>query len=330
MKKQFNFYKILFLFLGLGFFISASAQEVTVTGTVTEAGTGEPLPGVTVVIKGTQQGAISRVDGTYSVQASPDDVLVFSFIGFKTQEQTVGDREVINVALEPEILGLDEVVVIGYGTVRKEDATGSVTAIEADEINRGAPVSPEDLLNGKTAGVRITNSGGAPGAGSTIRIRGGSSLSASNDPLIVIDGVPVDNEGVSGMRNPLSSINPNDIESFTVLKDASATAIYGSRASNGVILITTKKGREGQPLKFNYHGYATVNTIDKTVDVLDADKFREVVNNVAPGGVSAMGDAKTDWQDLIFRNSIGHDHTFSATGTIRETIPFRASVGYTN
>lgn len=330
MKKQFSFYKILFLFLGLGFSISASAQEMTVTGTVTDAATGDPLPGVTVVIKGTQQGAISQPNGSYTVQATEDATLVYSFIGYTTQEVEVAGQNQIDVAMESATMGLDEVVVIGYGQVRKEDATGSVTAVQADEMNRGAPVSPEDLLSGKTSGVRITSSGGAPGSGSTIRIRGGSSLSASNDPLIVIDGVPVDNDGISGMGNALSTVNPNDIESFTVLKDASATAIYGSRASNGVILITTKKGREGQPLKFNYHGYVTMNTIDKRVDVLDADRFREVVNEVAPDGVSALGNSNTDWQDLIFRNSIGHDHTFSATGTIQEKMPFRASVGYTN
>ena len=328
MKKQFNFYKILFLFLGLGVFINASAQEMTVTGTVTDAETGESLPGVTVVIKGTQQGSITDPDGVFTLEAEQGDVLRFSFVGYKTTEVEIGTQDEINVQLSPEVLGLDEVVVIGYGEVRKDDATGSVGTVEADEVNRGAPTSPEDLLNGKMAGVQITSSGGEPGSASTIRIRGGSSLSASNDPLIVIDGVPVDDGDISGMGNPLSSINPNDIESFTVLKDASATAIYGSRASNGVILITTKGGEEGE-VKFNYSGYMTVNTIDNKVDVLSADRFREVVNEVAPSGVDALGDANTDWQEEIFRNSIGQDHAFSARGSAYG-IPFRASVGYTN
>lgn len=301
--KQSYFFKILFVFLSWSVFISASAQERTVTGKVTDAESGESLPGVTVIIQGTQQGAITMPDGTYSLQAAADDVLVFSFLGYVTEEIPVGNQSVINVTLEDQVMGLDEVVVIGYGQVKKEDATGSVTAIQADEINRGAPVTPEELLTGKTAGVNITSAGGMPGSGSTIRIRGGSSLSASNDPLIVIDGVPVDNEEISGMGNPLSTINPNDIETFTVLKDASATAIYGSRASNGVIIITTKKGTRGAPLRLSYNGYATVNTIDKTVNVLSADRFREIVNEKAPGGVSALGNANTDWQDEIFRTS---------------------------
>jgi iron complex outermembrane receptor protein len=306
------------------------AQEKTISGVVTDADSGEPLPGVTVVVEGTTIGTTTNFEGNYTLEAEEGNTLVYSYIGYNTQRVVVGSQSTYNIQLKMSVEDIGEVVVIGYGQVKKEDATGAVSSIEADEINRGAPISPEDLLNGKTSGVRITNSGGAPGAGSTIRIRGGSSLSASNDPLIVIDGVPVDNDGVSGMRNPLSSINPNDIESFSVLKDASATAIYGSRASNGVILITTKKGRKGQPLKINYHGYATINTINKTVDVLNADKFREVVGEIAPDGVSALGQANTDWQDLIFKNSVGHDHNLSVTGTIADAMPYRASLGYTN
>ncbi|MFO8000378.1 MAG: TonB-dependent receptor [Marinilabilia sp.] len=329
MKKQFNYYKILFFFFGLGIFTNASAQEVTVTGTVTDAEADEPLPGVTVVIKGTQQGAVTTPEGVYTIEAEQGDVLEFSFVGFRSEEVTVGEDETIDVALRPDVMGLDEVVVIGYGQVRKDDATGSVNSINTEDISQGSAVSADDLLNGRTSGVQITSSGGAPGAGSTIRIRGGSSLSASNDPLIVIDGVPVDNDGISGMSNPLSSINPNDIESFNILKDASATAIYGSRASNGVIMITTKSGKKGDEVKFNYHGYVTLNSIDEKVDVLSADEFRDFVADKDPGGVDALGDANTDWQEQIFRNSMGQDHTFSATGAYKN-IPFRASVGYTN
>ncbi len=329
MKQSFLF-RILFVFLSWSVFLSVSAQGgKTVTGNVTDAKSGDPLPGVTVIIQGTQQGAITMPNGTYSLQASDDDVLVYSFLGYRTERITVGNQSVINVALQEEVMGLKEVVVIGYGQVKKEDATGSVTAIQADEINRGAPVNPEELLMGKTAGVNITSAGGMPGSGSTIRIRGGSSLSASNDPLIVIDGVPADNEGIAGMGNALSTINPNDIETFTVLKDASATAIYGSRASNGVIIITTKKGRAGAPLSITYSGYATVNTIDKTVNVLSADQFRQVVNERAPSGVGALGNANTDWQDEILRTSFGHDHNLSATGSYK-ALPYRVSVGYTN
>ncbi|WP_010424704.1 SusC/RagA family TonB-linked outer membrane protein [Anaerophaga thermohalophila] len=333
MKKQFNFYKILFLFLGLGFFISASAQEKTVTGTVTEAGTGEPLPGVTVVIKGTQQGAISRVDGTYSVQASPEDVLVFSFIGFRTQEQPVGDREVINVTLEPEILGLDEVVVIGYGTVRKGDATGSVDVVSSKDFNRGSITTAQELMVGKSAGAIVTPGGGAPGSGSTIRIRGGSSLNASNDPLIIVDGVPLDNNNVSGSNNFLSVVNPNDIESFTVLKDASSTAIYGSRASNGVILIETKSAKEGAPLRIDYNVRTSIESPIEYVDVFSGDEMRQIATEKSElFGVSnlmKLGTYNTNWQEEIFHNAFTQDHNLSFSGAYK-VLPYRVSVGYTN
>lgn len=333
MKKQFSFYKILFLFLGLGFFLSASAQEMTVTGTVTDAETGEPLPGVTVVIKGTQQGAITQVDGTYSVQAPEDAVLAFSFIGFNTSEVPVAGQTQINVSLEPAVLGLDEVVVIGYGSVKKEDATGSVGVVSADDFNKGAITSAQDLLVGKSAGVVITPSGGAPGGGSTIRIRGGSSLNASNDPLIIIDGIPLDNNDVDGSSNFLSVVNPNDIETFTVLKDASATAIYGSRASNGVILITTKKGKANAPMRINYSVNTSVSSPIEYVDVFSGDEIRQIASeNEELYGVSnlnKLGSYNTNWQEEIFQNALTHDHNLSVSGAYK-TLPYRVSVGYTN
>jgi TonB-linked SusC/RagA family outer membrane protein len=336
MKKQFNFYKILFLFLWLGIFINVSAQKTTVTGTVRDAATGESLPGVTVVIKGTQQGTITLANGTYSLQASDDAVLVFSFIGYKTTERLVGQQQIIDVKLEQDVLGLEEVVVIGYGQVKKEDLTGSVTAVDATKLNKGLATSPSDLIAGKVAGVSVVSSG-APGGESTIRIRGGSSMSASNDPLIVIDGVPLDNapnsEGtlIKGISDPLSTIHPNDIETFTVLKDASATAIYGSRASNGVIIITTKSGQRGD-LKISYDGNFSVSTKTGTVDVMSADTFRKYVTDIYGAGsdqVKALGEESTDWQDQIYQTALSTDHNISVSGAVKN-IPFRASVGYTN
>ena len=197
---------------------------------------------MTVLIEGTYTGTVTDIDGKFTVKVKPDARLVFSFIGYQPQTVAVGSQATINVALAVEARGLDEVVVIGYGTVKKSDATGSVSSVSAKDFNKGGVSSAQDLIVGKSAGVVITTSGGAPGSGSTIRIRGGSSLNASNDPLIIIDGVPIDNNNISGGANFLAFVNPNDIETFTILKDASSTAIYGSRASNGVILITTKKG----------------------------------------------------------------------------------------
>ncbi|MDZ7774096.1 MAG: TonB-dependent receptor plug domain-containing protein [Bacteroidales bacterium] len=217
----------------------AYAQQ-TITGTVTDAGDGNTLVGATVQIEGTTQGTITDVEGNYSLQANEGQTLVFSFVGYQKQKVELTGQTTVNVALQPTSESLEGVVVIGYGIQKKDDATGSVQAIDSKDFNKGAITSPQELLTGKVAGVQITSGGGAPGEGQTIRIRGGSSLSATNDPLIVVDGVPLAGGGTSGMRNPLNSINPNDIKTFTVLKDASATAIYGSRASNGVILITTK------------------------------------------------------------------------------------------
>ena len=323
----------LFLFLvALLTFTQGYGQQRTLSGEVTDAESGELLPGVTIVVQGTARGTITDIDGQYSLEVEPGQTLAFSFIGYTTQEIIVETEDVLNVQLEQSVESLGEVVVIGYGQVKKEDATGSVEAISTDDFNPGAITSPQELVSGKIAGVNITSGGGSPGEGATIRIRGGSSLSASNDPLIVIDGVPVDNDGISGMKNPLNTIHPSDIETFTVLKDASATAIYGSRASNGVIIITTKKGRQGAPLKINYNQYFSVGTFSNKIYPLSTSEFTNLVqdryaNN--PNALGLTGNSDTDWQDQIYRTSLGHDHNLSLTGNI-ENMPFRASVGYSN
>jgi TonB-dependent starch-binding outer membrane protein SusC len=330
MRQAFTIWKALLMLL---LFLPGIvvAQEYNITGVVTDKTTGETLPGVYVLIKGTTNGTATDANGSYVVKV-PDanTVLVFSYVGYISQEMPVGASSVIDVALELSTKELEEVVVIGYGTVRKTDATGSVAVVGSDEFNKGAITTPQQLLVGKTAGVVITSGGGAPGTGSTIRIRGGSSMSASNDPLIVIDGVPLENDGPSGMANSLSVINPNDIESMTVLKDASATAIYGSRASNGVIIITTKKGTN--KFKVTYNGTVSLNSIPNTIDVLSASEFRDLVNSTYGASsvpVSRLGSSNTDWQKEIFRTSGTTDHNLSVAGTYKK-LPYRASLGYTN
>ncbi len=308
------------------------SQVKTISGKVTDAGNGEMLPGVSVVVKGTTKGAATNFDGDYKIDVEANQTLIFSFIGYIPQEVVVGNENVINVKLAQSIESLEEVVVIGYGSVKKQDATGSVQAVSSDDFNPGAIVTPESLISGKVAGVQITSGGGSPGEGATIRIRGGSSLSASNDPLFVIDGVPVDNDGIAGMKNPLSTIYPGDIETFTVLKDASATAIYGSRASNGVVIITTKKGMKGNPLKINYNQYFSVSTPIEQIPSLSPDAFRTLVTDLYGANSNAtklLGTTDTDWQDEIYQTALGIDHNLSLTGNIKD-LPFRASIGYTN
>ena len=319
---------------GLLVVLSVSAQTgttINVRGSITDIA-GEPIIGANILIQGTSSGTVTDYDGNYLLQAPADGVLEVSYIGYNPQSVSINNRTTINIILEEDRELLDELVVIGYGTVRKDDATGSVVAVDASSLNKGLATNPSDMLAGKVAGLSIISSGGAPGAGSTIRIRGGSSMSASNDPLIVIDGVPVDNtSGVSGMADPLSSINSNDIETFTVLKDASATAIYGSRASNGVILITTKKGHSGK-VRLSYNGNVSVSTKTGAVDVMDAPTFRNYVNKSfgedSPQS-NALGDTETNWQDQIFRTAVSTDHNLSVSGSAGDALPYRASVGYT-
>lgn len=326
--KRFLMLKALLFVVGLLLSIGAFAQQMTVKGHVKDA-TGEPVIGANVLIKGTTSGVITDFDGNFVLQAKQGDVVIISFVGYQTQELPV--QPVLNVVLKDDSQLLQDVVVIGYGTVKKNDLTGSTLAIDADKMVKGAATSATDLLVGKAAGVSVITNGGAPGAGATIRVRGGSSMSASNDPLIVIDGVPVDNGGIDGMSNPLATIHPNDIETFTILKDASSTAIYGSRASNGVIIITTKKGKSGK-VKVNYSGTFSVSTKTKTVDVMGADNFRSFVEEKfgkESNQYAALGKSSTDWQKEIFRTALSTDHNVSVAGAIPH-MPYRVSLAYTN
>jgi TonB-linked SusC/RagA family outer membrane protein len=310
--------------------------QTSVTGIVTSAEDDERLPGVSILEKGTNNGTVTNADGEYSITVGENATLVFSFVGFATQEIPVAGRSTIDLVLEQDVTALSEVVVIGYGEIQKKDATGAVMNIGSKDFNRGVLTSPQDLIVGKFAGVSVTSNSGAPGSGSTIRIRGGSSLTATNDPLIVIDGYPVDNTSPGGIDNPLTALNPNDIETFTILKDASATAIYGSRASNGVVIITTKKGKAGK-VQFNYNGNVSVSTPVEFVDVMNAAEFKAVVDELALTGVSGidnaakekLGNADTDWQREIFRNAVSHDHNLSASGAVAK-LPYRISYGYTD
>jgi TonB-dependent starch-binding outer membrane protein SusC len=316
---------------------SVQAQAQTkVTGRVIAADDGTGLPGVSILEKGTTNGAVSDSEGNYSLSVSSNATLVYSFVGYASQEILVNGRTSIDVTLETDVTALNEVVVIGYGEVQKKDATGAVMNMSAKDFNKGVLTSPQDLIVGKFAGVTVSSAGGAPGSATAIRIRGGSSLNASNDPLIVIDNVPLDNTAPGGISNPLSQINPNDIETVTVLKDASATAIYGSRASNGVIIITTKKGKAGKT-QFNYNGNVSISTPMKFLDVMDSNEYRALVDELGESGISGvtddaklkLGDANTDWQKEIFRDAISHDHNLSVSGSVKN-VPYRVSYGYTN
>jgi iron complex outermembrane receptor protein len=333
--KQLNFKKARLIFLLCLSLISYElmAQQKEVTGTVTDAVSNLGLPGVSVIVKGTTIGTSTDIDGKYMLMVPENAILVFSFVGYTTQEIAVGEQAIININLQEDVEALSEVVVIGYGQVKKEDATGSVTAVAADDFNKGAITTPQSLIVGKTAGVVVTTASGEPGAGATIRIRGGSSLRASNDPLIVIDGFPLDNTRLDGLSNPLSSINPNDIESMTILKDASATAIYGSRASNGVIIITTKKGIK-TGLNISYNGNVSIGKIKEYIEVFDGNEFRNLVNDrvnnhgLTNFALTRLGTGNTDWQDKIYRTSISTDHNLSLYGNVANT-PYRASIGHT-
>lgn len=310
--------------------LSAFAQ-VTVNGLVLDSGH-EPIIGASVFVKGTQTGTATDIDGRFSIKVpSPTSTLVISYLGCLPAEVQANDPALATgIVLRENSEVLEEVLVIGYGSVKKSDATGSVTAIKPDESNMGSKVTVQDALVGKIAGVNVVSSSGAPGSGSTVRIRSGASLSASNDPLFVIDGVPVDNSTIEGGTNILAGINPNDIETFTVLKDASATAIYGSRASNGVIVITTKRG--GEHLNVSYQGNFSISHTAKRLKVLSADEFRAFVPTVTGVPADAVyGTTSTDWQDEIYRTAFGTEHNVSVSGTYRQlSSPYRVSVGYTN
>ena len=306
------------------------AQTRTVKGEVTDAQNGEALIGATVTVEGEKGGTVTDFDGNFSLQVSSSAKKIkVSYIGYIDKILTISDN--MQVKLESDSKALADVVVIGYGTARKSDLTGSVATVKAKDFNKGLVSSPEQLINGKVSGVQIMSNSGSASAGSTIRVRGGASLNASNDPLIVLDGVPLEQGGISGnSSNFLSMINPSDIESMTVLKDASSTAIYGSRASNGVIIITTKKGQQGG-LKVNFNTTNSMQTRAQMVDMLSHDDFVNVINQFGTDNQkSLLGNANTDWNDEVYRTAFGTDNNLSLSGSIGKYLPFRVSAGYYN
>ena len=307
---------------GLLLTVSSFAQSNAIKGHVKDA-SGEPIMGATITVNGKAVG-ITDMDGNFSVDAAPGANLTFTYLGMTPK--TIKATSNMMITLVDDQKSLNEVVVIGYGRAKKNDLTGSVTAIKPDEMSKGITSSASDMLVGKIAGVDVQTGGGQPGSGAQIRIRGGASLNASNDPLYVIDGLAIDNNTNKGMSNVLAMINPNDIESFTVLKDASATAIYGSRASNGVIIITTKKGRSGQKPSVTYNGNVTLSTIQKKYDVMNASEYKQALTNLGID-TSGLGTADTDWQDEIFRTSVSTNHNVSIQGGLKN-MPYRVSLGF--
>ena len=308
---------------------SLALAQSTISGTVSESENGFPLPGVNVIISGSSSGTTTDFYGKYQLTANNGDVLVFSYVGYTSQEVIFAGQAVLDVQLSEDASALDEIVLIGYGGVKKEDLTGAVDLITAKDFNQGPIVSAQQLISGKIAGVSVTSGSGAPGDGQTIRIRGNGSLGLSSNPLIVLDGIPLNDGGVGGSRNPLNLINPNDIESMVVLKDASATAIYGSRGANGVIIITSKKGKEGD-FKFNVNASTTIHTAIDQVDVLSTEEFVGVINSTGDTAyIDLLGASDTNWQDEIYKDAIGKDFSFSALGSAFG-VPMRASLGYTD
>lgn len=306
------------------------AQTRTIKGEVTDAQNGEALIGATVIVEGEKGGTVTDFDGNFSLQVSSSAKKIkVSYIGYIDKVLSISDN--MKVKLESDSKALADVVVIGYGTARKSDLTGSVATVKSKDFNKGLVSSPEQLINGKVSGVQIMSNSGSASAGSTIRVRGGASLNASNDPLIVLDGVPLEQGGISGnSSNFLSMINPSDIESMTVLKDASSTAIYGSRASNGVIIITTKKGQQGA-VKVNFNTTNSLQTRAQMVDMLSRDEFVNVINQFGDANQkSLLGTANTDWNDEVYRTAFGTDNNLSVSGSIDKWLPFRVSVGYYN
>lgn len=337
MKKQVKFPNALrTATLSAGLFLSASAfaQQVVVKGNVVDE-TGEPVIGASVKVVGGTLGTVTDIDGNFTLNADKKSTIEVTYIGYEPVKMQAGQN--LTIHLKNSSSTLNEVVVIGYGAVKKSDLTGSVTALKPDSKNKGLVVNAQDMLSGKVAGVNVTSNSGEPGVGTQIRIRGGSSLNASNDPLIVIDGVPMDNNKVgvtmgNSASNLLSTINPQDIESFNVLKDASATAIYGSRGSNGVIIITTKKGHKGQKPEISYSGSVSLSMKKKTQEVMDGNQYRAYIKslfNEDDDAVKALGTANTDWQELIYRKAVSHDHNVTVSGSVKDYLPYRVSLGYT-
>src|SRR5699024_5751455 len=298
-----------------------------ITGTVVDSATGNPIVGATVKVQGKSKGTVTDVDGKFELEVEDDAVLEVSYLGYGTKILSVSGKDNFIISLSATATGLNQLVVVGYGTQKRSDITGSLDVINAEDFQRGAITSPEQMLTGKAAGVYIVSNGGQPGTGSKIRIRGGASLNANNSPLIVLDGVPLESAGISGASNPLSFINSHNIASFTILKDASATAIYGSRASNGVIIITTKKGSSGE-LKVHFSTVNSISSIPKYYNVLSTDQFRKVVNEHGTADqIAALGKFNTDWQKKIYQNGFNTDNNISISGGIKG-LPYRLSLGY--
>lgn len=334
--KVFYMLKHVLFFALICVVFTASAQTGSLTGKVTDENN-QPLPGASVSIKALNRATSADANGIFSFTGLQNEAytISISFIGYEivTRTITVNGETRLDISLKPDAQNLSEIVVIGYGTQQKKDITGAVTTVNARDFQKGSFISPEQLIAGKVAGVQITSNNGAPGSGSTIRIRGGASLNASNDPLIVLDGVPLDNNSISGAPSALSLINPNDIETFTVLKDASSTAIYGNRGSNGVILITTKKGSSGKPV-FTFGTLASFGKIGKKADILSAAEFKDLVSkatvSIATPALKALaGTNSTDWQDEIYQAAFTTDNNFSLSGAMKD-LPYRVSLGYLN
>ena len=319
---------ILFFMLILPVFMFGQSS---IKGTVTEQATSIPLPGVNVVVKGTTNGTATDFDGNFAIEVNEGDILVFSYVGYQQMEITYSGQSPLNVQLTEDAAQLDEIVIIGYGTTTKKDATGSVESITSEDFTKGNIVTADNLISGRVSGVTV-NTSGAPGSGTQIRIRGGSSINGSNDPLIIIDGLPISNDGVTGSRGVLASINPSDIDSFSVLKDASATAIYGSRASNGVIIIVTKKGKSTFSASLDIQ--TSFGSVTDDIDVFNGDEYRALVRSQPINGTNLdenlLGAASTDWQDEIFRETFSTQYNVSLQGSLFKALPARLSFGYTD
>jgi TonB-dependent starch-binding outer membrane protein SusC len=328
-----QFYRVFMQTIAMVLLSAVAFAQTAVSGRVTDSKDGTAVAGATVTVKGAKVATKTGADGTFTISVPANATLIITSVGFGSREVAVGGKTSLDVSLVQSNQQLNEVVVVAYGTKRKGDLTGAVTSVSAKEFQKGAIASAEQLLQGKVAGLQITNGGGSPGGGSRLRIRGASSLNASNDPLIVIDGIPVEGNSINGGGNLLNSLNPNDIESMTVLKDASATALYGSRATNGVLIITTKKGTKGK-VKFNYNTNLSLGVVAKKIDVFTGDEIRSIVNAEAVksgsnGYKNLLGTANTDWQNEIYQKAFGYDNNISASGAaFKNKLPFRISAGY--
>lgn len=327
MKSFINNFLLTFALLALPAVLLA---QRAISGKVTDADNGEELIGATVQVVGTNIGAVTGVDGSYRINVPANATQIrFAYTGYAERILSLGAGNTLDATLSPSAQ-IEEVVVIGYGTVKRQDATGALQSVGTKDFNKGPIVAPQELIAGKIAGVQVTP-GSDPGSGGTIRIRGGSSLTATNDPLVIIDGIPIDNNAASGSRNALNAINPNDIETFTVLKDASATAIYGSRASNGVILITTKKGTLSKKIGVDFTAnFSSSNRLNQ-LDVLDAGAYRALIEQRFPEGSAQralLGSSNTNWQDQIYRGGFGQEYNLGVSGSIGGKIPYRVSGGF--